>query len=235
MSNQVKPDDSMSAEDIDNLAQNAHEKHILNMRILHQLAKLNELHAQKDKIKELIKADRSELILINHEMQMEILESNLELRRKESELCRATYELEIELPAQLEIEKIRRVTEAKVERVRVETNASQVFTIRELGLARIKGETSCSLAQAKSLNELANALNNYYKALIVDRIAGYILGILSRQFQVDPSFRLKLEKPISPLVSLAETANLWKQVGACKKKMKNRRRQRVEDIHNCVT
>lgn len=196
---------------VGDLNKSVYEKHILDMKILENTAELNRLNAEKDKIKELVKADRCNISLVKYETESIILESKLELKRKETELSEENYKLEIELPAELQADKIRRITNSRVERMKLETGA-QVYSIKELGLAKIVEETSCKLAEASGFTKLAIALKHYYKALIIDRIAGYYLKEMAKKLKVDSSFRLKLERPISFLVELDEqqpVTNSW--------------------------
>lgn len=217
----------------------AYEKHVCDMKILESMGKLNRINVEKGKIKELIKADRSKISLIKHETELIILESKLELQRRDLELSKANYEFEIELPARLEADKVRSMTNSRVKRVELETDA-QVYSMKVLGLARIAEETSCKLAEASGFTKLAIALNQYYKALIVDRIADYLLNMISRELNVDPSFRFKIERPISFLVKLVEqqpVTTSWKQkllsLKIKKIKQKNRYILCSENMRDC--
>ena len=131
----------------------------------------------------------------NHLVQLDNHNFRIKLAGHISKLIEATYQLNIQLPTQLEIYATDKLIEANSARTEAETNVL-VNKARLIGHALIDYRNSERLAEARGLSRIASAWSDYLKASINDQLAACLLALISRRFNVDPHFRFKLERPL---------------------------------------
>lgn len=173
----------------------ARARHEADLNLLKGVEKYNRLLVERDKIGQLVRSGEIELCALRHEADMLSLETQLSLKIEEGKQLNADYEMSIEMPAKLESYLIRRIANARAERSRIETDA-QVVSYGMIQSAKREYNNHWRLAEARGLEQFAEAAIYYYKALIIDRISAYVLDIVAKKYRIDPLFRFKLEKPL---------------------------------------
>lgn len=149
----------------------------------------------------------SELSCKKHdELDLLLLDTKFELAKQRSKLINAFYELIIRTPAILEAQVVKKMSLARIGCIQAETRA-KVFCIKEIGAAIINKNSSQRLAEARATRRIADALNDYYRALIIESASGKILEIIASRLQIDPLFRFKLNKPLEGTLVIIKQLN----------------------------
>lgn len=73
---------------------------------------------------------------------------------------------------------------------------TRIECMKEIASATIEFMYGEQLAMANCMKQTASALCQYYKALIMNRLAKMVLFRIAKTFKLDPEFRFKLEKPL---------------------------------------
>lgn len=188
------------------------DKHERQMSILAKEAEWKSLSvlAERDKVRELVRSDSTELSRLKHERRLMEFDCKIKLAQEQLKQTEANYACDIKLRSQLEAQAIRRLSVAKLERINRETSA-KVSQIMEIGFIKIHGDRCIQAAQLEGLRSVRSALEQYYKALVVDRLAGRLLNIIASKLRLDPKFRLKLERPLADVrIAQAMAAVGWR-------------------------
>lgn len=220
---------SRQLEDIRRAKLLARASHDIDLHILSASKEYKRVTVECDKIKQLIRSGDLDLSLLKYEAEALRIDTSLELEREESKQLMADYSLTIELPAKLKAYWIRRKTVARVERSKVETDA-QISAFQLIGQAKLDYNTRWRLAQAHGVKQVAKAAIYFYKMLIVDRLAAFVLSKIAEEFRIDHLFRFKLERPYR-MARQEEFDGL--EALAIIKTACNRRKSRVIGKHLC--
>lgn len=175
----------------------ARAKHELEVELCEKRLNLINLRAETSKANQLAKIQSSrELVLAKHEHELMLIDYRLKLGREEVKQLQAKYQLEIQLPSRIEALNIEESSNIKsqVDRIRFNANLDVMIRLARAQLAFDKAE---ALAESRGLKSIASACEQYLTALVIDRLSGQLLCMLARCLQVDPSFRVKLYRPLS--------------------------------------
>lgn len=173
----------------------ARARHDIDLNILKLMEENNRLTVDCSKIKQLVRSGDTELCSLKYDIDILNLDTSIELKKEEAKQLNAEYKLSIELPSKLKSQSIKKIALAKFNRIIAETTA-QVQSIELIEQARIKYNNEWRLAEARGVRKVAEAMQYYYKALIIDRLSAYILDVVAFKYNIDPSFRFRLERPL---------------------------------------
>lgn len=171
-------------------------KHARNLELWNRLAERNRFVVHQEKSKELLAIERSaEMSKINHQLQEELMEFEAQMAKQRWRLMEANYQIDMELRTRLEVHQIKKSIEVLAIKVSAQTRAMS-YMIDRVGQAMVCYNTVERYTEAKAQSQLAAALNQYYKSLIVDKAARFLLNVISHRLNLDPQFRFRLERPI---------------------------------------
>lgn len=174
----------------------ARAKHELAVEQAAKRMELINLKVERDKAKELYEIrDLEDIVLSKHEHELMLINYRLKLAEQELKQADARNQIEIEFTARTKALNIVRSSEihSKIQRIELD---SRLSIARELARAYIALDRAEILAETRGLKSIARAWNQYLNTLIVDRLSGHLLQMIAKTLQVDPSFRIKLDRPL---------------------------------------
>jgi len=139
---------------------------------------------------------RAESSRINYNLDLINLELQTKVAEENSKQVEILHDLVYSMPTELEINLVQMHSAANSAKMETETSAIS-FGMKEVGLAKLEFRTSERLAEARGLRKVADAVKHYYKALVLDRLAGSILVAIAKRFGFDPEFKFRLHRPLS--------------------------------------
>lgn len=138
---------------------------------------------------------RIEMISARHELDILKMDSSIKLANLTLKQTQSINGADIRFMGQLISGPWRRMVAAEQNRLSELTEA-RVECMKVVASAIIELMYSEQLAMADCMKQTASALCQYYRAIIMDRLAKMMLFRIARTLQIEPDFRFKLERPL---------------------------------------